>query len=83
MEINLDKYRHCLDSFKYALENNKDYPKDVVTRFSSSYGIPVIVLYYYLEEIIGKQDFIEEAKKSLTEFYGYTIIKETKGETNE
>lgn len=75
MEIDLDNYRHCIDNLRFLLEKEKGNEKMALSRFSSSYGIPVIVIYYYAEEILGYQDWIEEGKKSLTEFYGYEKIK--------
>lgn len=75
MIIDLDKYRHCIDNLRFLLEKEKGNERMAAATFSSSYGIPSIAIHYFAEEILGNQDWIEEGKKSLTEFYGYTKIE--------
>lgn len=74
MQLDLTKYRHCMDTFKHVLNKNTADYESAISTFSSSYGIPVLVLYFYAEEILGPKDFIEKNKKLLTEFYGYDEI---------
>lgn len=74
MTLELDKYRHCVEPLRTVLEKEKDNLDFVISRFASLYGIPVLAVFIFAEEILGKQEFIDDQKEKLIQYYGYEKI---------
>lgn len=81
MKININHYRSCKELLQHFLNmfpNSDKY--HLVTEFSATQGIPLIIVYYFLGEIIGFNDKILKEIENHKKFYD---IKELIGEKYE
>lgn len=75
LELDLNKYRHCLSTLDYFIKEAPHLPIDrLAAEFSAIYGVPVTAVHYYAQELNGPNDVSREAIIRLTESYKYTEI---------
>lgn len=76
MKINIDDYSH---NRKYVLNllerKGRDSYKYIASEFAVTSGCPVFVVYYFIGEQIGFNEWIIDRMQKLAGFYGYTKIE--------
>lgn len=79
MKVSIDDYSHNRILVKNLLKRKGiDNYKNIASEFAVTSGCPVFVVYYYIGEEIGFNDWIIERMQKLAKFYTYTSIESTK-----
>ena len=81
MKININHYRSGKTLLIHYLSMFPNTPKSrLMAEFSATQGLPLIICYYFLGEIIG---FNDEIKDKINDFKKYYKIEHMEGETYE
>jgi hypothetical protein len=79
LKISIDDYSHNRILVKNLLKRKGvDNYKNIASEFAVTSGCPVFVVYYYIAEEIGFNEWILERMQKLAKFYSYTSIESTK-----
>lgn len=75
MKIDIEQYAQNRILVRNLVDRKGvDSYKDIASEFAVTASVPVFVVYYYIAEIVGFNDWIIARMKSLSQFYGYTEV---------
>lgn len=76
MKIKIDDYAFNRPLVKNLLNRKgMDSYKDIASEFAVTSGCPIFVVYYFIGEIIGYNEWIVDRMQKIAKFYNYSSIE--------